>query len=181
MIDPISRCPLVSVCVPTYNGAAYLNECLAGIQAQTLGDFEVIIVDDDSTDETLAIAKEFARQDARFRIYPNPKRLGLVGNWNHSIRLARGEWIKLAFQDDLLLPNCLERMVTVARRDNSRFLACRRDFRFEENTTPETRTFYATNAADIDRFFSKNKTCPPDDFAKAILASVGTNFIGNRP
>jgi glycosyltransferase involved in cell wall biosynthesis len=178
MSDRTTKAPLVSVCVPTYNGAAYLKECLASIQAQTFGDFEVVITDDASGDETIAIATEFARRDGRFRIHPNHQRLGLVGNWNQSIRLARGEWIKLVFQDDLLLPDCLERMVAVAQRGNFKFLTCRRDFKFEADTTPETRAFYVTHAADIDRFFSESKTCQPDDFAKAILESVGANFIG---
>src|SRR5205807_6525273 len=61
---------------------------------------------------------------------------------------------------------------------DSRFVACRRDFRFEANTTPETRAFYAAHAATIDNFFSESKTHHPEDFAKAILEQIGQNFFG---
>lgn len=170
--------PKVSICVPTYNGREHLKECLDSIRAQSFKDFEVVICDDQSSDGTLDFARELAQGDERFRLIENPRRFGLVGNWNNCIKLSRGEWIKFVFQDDLLLPNCLERMVTVAGRENSRFLACRRGFRFEANTSPETRAFYADNAAGIDRFFSKSKTCQPDDFAQVILEGINANFVG---
>ncbi len=170
--------PLVSVCVPTCNGASHLEECLASIRAQTCADFEVVITDDASDDATLAIAKKFAEPDGRFQIHHNPRRLGLVGNFNHAMQLARGEWIKLVSQDDLLRPECLERMLAVARLEKSRFIACRREFIFSADTTAATRAFYARSAAGIDRFFRRHKTRSPESFAKAILECIGANFIG---
>ena len=68
--------------MPTCNGASHLEECLASIRAQTFADFEVIIVDDASDDASAAIAKKFAAADARFQVHANPRRLGLVGNFN---------------------------------------------------------------------------------------------------
>jgi glycosyltransferase involved in cell wall biosynthesis len=170
--------PLVSICVPTYNGEAHLRECLDSLRAQTFRDFEVVITDDTSTDETAAIAREYAQRDARFKFHANPRRLGLVGNWNCGIRLARGEWIKPVFQDDFLQPQCLERMLAVAREKKSRFLACRREFAFAPETALETRQFYAESAAGIDRFFEKQNDVPVSDFAKAIIECVGVNFLG---
>lgn len=170
--------PLVSVCVPTCNGAGYLEECLASIRAQTFTDFEVVITDDASDDATLAIAKKFAAQDGRFQIHANPARLGLVGNFNCAMKLAQGEWIKLVSQDDLLRPECLARMLAVAREEKSQFIACRREFIFSADTTPATRAFYAQSAAGIDRFFWRHKTRSPEIFAKAILECIGANFIG---
>src|SRR5438552_10457927 len=141
MSNQFVRSPLVSICIPTYNGREYLKECLDSVRAQSFKDFEVVICDDQSSDGTLDFARELAKGDKRCRFIQNPSRFGLVGNWNNCIALSRGEWIKFVFQDDLLLPNCLERMVTVANGGPSRFVACRRDFRFEANTTPETRAF----------------------------------------
>ena len=70
------RSPHVSVCVPTYNGAAHLAETLASIAGQTYHDYEVVIVDDGSTDGTLALAEAYAARDARVRVFRNAKRAG---------------------------------------------------------------------------------------------------------
>ena len=177
MSAPDSK-PLVSICVPTYTGAAHLRECLDSLQAQTFRDFEVIITDDASADGTAAIAQEYAERDARFKFHANAGHLGLVGNWNCGIRLARGEWIKPVFQDDLLLPYCLDRMLAFAREKKSRFLACRREFAFAPETAPETRQFYVESAANIERFFEKQKNVSTAGFAKAIIECVGANFLG---
>jgi glycosyltransferase involved in cell wall biosynthesis len=111
--------PLVSVCIPTYNGAKYLKECLDSVLAQTFTDFEVLIVDDKSSDETLSIAQEYATYDPRFRVIQNECNLGLVGNWNRCVELAQGEWIKFIFQDDLIEPACLERMLAVRKSESA--------------------------------------------------------------
>ncbi|HEX7652970.1 MAG TPA: glycosyltransferase [Verrucomicrobiae bacterium] len=170
--------PLVSLCVPTYNGAAHLAACLDSLTAQTFRDFEVIITDDASTDGTPDLAREFAARDPRFVFHANPRRLGLVGNWNHGIGLARGTWIKQVFQDDYLRPACLARMLATAESTGARFLACRREFDFAPETSAETRRFYAASAAGIDDFFARRRQCPPETFARAILDCVGANFVG---
>lgn len=92
----------VSICVPTYNGSAHLHQTIESARTQTFGDFELLIVDDDSSDDTFAIAAEFARIDSRIRVHRNSQRLGLAGNWNRCLELASGEWIKFLFQDDYL-------------------------------------------------------------------------------
>src|SRR3990170_405399 len=86
--------PCVSVCIPTYNGGKYIRECIESILVQTYTDFEILIVDDKSFDETIEIAEEFARGDKRIRIVRNRQNLGLVKNWNKCVELAEGEWIK---------------------------------------------------------------------------------------
>jgi len=119
----MSHTPLVSICVPAYKGAAFLEECLSSALAQTYGDFELLVVDDDSPDATLEIAQQYASHDARVRVVRNPNNLGLVGNWNECVRLSRGEWIKFLFQDDLLEPQCLEQMLAVARSSGRRLVS----------------------------------------------------------
>ena len=103
--------PRVSVCIPTYNGALYLQECMESILGQTFVGIEILAVDDRSSDKTRAILDSFAKRDARVRILSNARNLGLVGNWNRCIELAQGEWIKFVFQDDWIAPECLERML----------------------------------------------------------------------
>jgi glycosyltransferase involved in cell wall biosynthesis len=174
----MSLAPEVSICIPTFNGREHLRECLESVRSQTFGNYEVLVCDDRSSDGSLDYAREFAKADERFRFIANPRRFGLVGNWNNCIAVSRGKWIKYLFQDDVLLPECLERMTAAALREDSRFLACRREFQFAENTAAATRSFYAGNAASIDRFYSSGNTCPPDRFAEAILNSITANFVG---
>ena len=72
--------PAVSICIPTFNGAKYLRECVDSVLAQTHPDFEVLIVDDCSSDDSVAIAEDYARRDSRVRVSVNDRNLGLVGN-----------------------------------------------------------------------------------------------------
>src|SRR5215470_19548306 len=134
--------PIVSICIPTYNGAKYLPDCLDSVLAQTHSDFEVVIVDDCSSDETVEIANDYARHDSRVRVSVNDTNLGLVGNWNRSVQLSHGEWIKFVFQDDRISPDCLRRMLAVAARSKMPIVSCARDFIFEQGTASETRQFY---------------------------------------
>ncbi len=90
----------LSVCIPTYNGATYIRECIDSILNQSFGDFELIISDDSSKDDTLKIIESF--DDPRIKIFHNDHQLGLVGNWNRCIELAKGEYIMIFHQDDVM-------------------------------------------------------------------------------
>lgn len=105
----VAQQPVVSVCVPTYNGGQYLRAALQSILEQTFTDYELVLVDDNSTDNTEAIARSF--NDPRLRFLRNPQRLGLVGNWNRCLEEARGEFICLFHQDDVMLPDNLAEKV----------------------------------------------------------------------
>src|SRR5438093_1026213 len=114
-MEQVDRALMVSVCVPTYNGARFLSQCLDTALAQTWGDFELLIVDDRSTDDTYEIAAEYATRDGRIKLYQNDRNLGLAGNWNRCVQLSRGQWIKFLFQDDLLDVTCISRMLESRR------------------------------------------------------------------
>lgn len=101
----------LSVCIPTYNGASYLAEAITSVLAQTWTDFELIIVDDCSTDATEAIVKSFA--DPRIKFYRNQTRLGLVGNWNRCLELASGQYSCIFHQDDVMMPENLAEKVNL--------------------------------------------------------------------
>jgi len=102
--------PKISICIPTYNGEDYLNEALDSIKTQSFRDFEVVASDDSSTDNTLKILEDF-KANADFPVYIyNHQPKGIGANWNNTIKHANGEFIKFLFQDDVLLPNCLEKM-----------------------------------------------------------------------
>ena len=101
--------------MPTYNGAAFIEEALHSILNQTYQDFELLVVDDGSTDATLDIVQSFS--DPRIQLYRNPERLGIPGNWNRCLFLAQGEFVCLFHQDDVMLPENLERKVQLLSAD----------------------------------------------------------------
>ncbi|MCI8490045.1 MAG: glycosyltransferase [Lachnospiraceae bacterium] len=107
--------PLVSVCIPAYNNAAYIKETIDSILNQTYRNFELIICDDRSGDNTVEVIK--AIKDERITLYKNEKNLGMAGNWNNCLQKCNGEFIKLICADDLLAKNCLEQEVRALRRN----------------------------------------------------------------
>lgn len=126
--------PLVSICIPTYNGETWLLECLRSALSQTYANLEILVVDDCSTDGTVELARSL--QDERLRIAVNESNQGLVGNWNACVRLARGEFIKFLFQDDVLYPNCVEKMLAMIERHSELGLVfSTRDIIVEKNVS----------------------------------------------
>jgi glycosyltransferase involved in cell wall biosynthesis len=94
--------PSVTFLVPCYNYARYLRECVASIQLQTLTDWELLILDDASTDETPELADSLAADDPRIRYYRHPENIGHLANYNDGIERAQGELIWLISADDCL-------------------------------------------------------------------------------
>ena len=101
--------PKVSVLMPVYNGAAYLSEAIQSILAQTFTDFEFLIIDDGSSDNSYNVAASFS--DARIRLIRNSKNLGLVASLNRGLELACGEYIARMDADDISLPERLSLQV----------------------------------------------------------------------
>lgn len=120
--------PLVSICIPTFNGAEYLQETLNSVKAQTYLNIEIIISDDNSRDDTLYIIDKF-RKEANFPVYIyNHKPSGIGANWNNCIKKSNGDYIKFLFQDDLLFPSCIEEMIKVFKSNKSTGLVtCKRE------------------------------------------------------
>jgi glycosyltransferase involved in cell wall biosynthesis len=112
----MSTSPVVSVIIPVWNGAALLPETLRSLQSQTFTDFEALIVDDGSTDDTAAVAGTFCQADARLRLVSRPH-AGLSATRNAGLELARGEFIAFLDSDDVWLPGKLERQMELFRAD----------------------------------------------------------------
>ena len=92
--------PKVSVIVPAYNVSKYIPEALASLEKQTFSDFEVLVVDDGSTDDTAAVVQKFCQRDTRFNLLQKPNG-GLSSARNYGIRHAKGEYIALLDGDDI--------------------------------------------------------------------------------
>ncbi|WP_005031335.1 glycosyltransferase family 2 protein [Holophaga foetida] len=101
--------PLVSVCLPVFNGERFLEKAVDSVLRQTYPHFELLIFDDRSTDNSLTILQGI--HDSRIRIHCNARNLGAEANWNQAVGAAHGEYVKLFHQDDLLAPDCLKEQV----------------------------------------------------------------------
>jgi hypothetical protein len=107
---------LVSVVTPVYNGERYLAECIESVLAQTYTDFEYVIVDNCSSDQTRSIAESFAARDARIRLHVNRELLPVAASFNRAASLVSSDarYLKFVCADDLLFKDCLQQMVVVA-------------------------------------------------------------------
>jgi glycosyltransferase involved in cell wall biosynthesis len=109
----VSTAPRVSIGLPVYNGKKYLAEAIESLLGQSFEDFELIISDNASTDETADICSQYAQQDRRVRYIRQPHNIGLSPNHNVVLDQARGEYFKWAASDDLYGRELVERCVDV--------------------------------------------------------------------
>jgi|AGTN01.1.fsa_nt_gi Glycosyltransferases involved in cell wall biogenesis len=103
----------VSVCLPVYNGAKFLDNAIESICTQSFSDFELIISDDTSQDNSSEIIESWCRKDKRVKYSRNETNQGLYENHNKCMSLAQGEYIKLFAQDDLLHHDCIAKQVEI--------------------------------------------------------------------
>lgn len=118
--------PRVSIGMPVYNASAYVRTALDAVLAQTFGDFELIVADNASTDESASICESYARQDARIRFYRNPVNIGANGNFTHTLSLARQPYFMWTSSNDYIEPTYLEKAVQVLDARPDVVLCCAR-------------------------------------------------------
>lgn len=126
--------PLVSICIPTYNGAKFIEEALNSAINQTYKNLEIIVSDDKSSDDTVLIIKDkLIDSKIPYYIYThNPK--GIGANWNHCVEKSNGHFIKFLFQDDVLRNDCIEKMVNLALKDDKvGLIYCKRTILYNIN------------------------------------------------
>jgi len=110
--------PLVSICIPTYNGEKFITQAMQSAINQSYHPLEIIVSDDESFDSTLDIVNLFiAKTNIPIKII-NHKSSSIGSNWNSCVAHSNGDYIKFLFQDDLLKNNCIEEMVKLAVSDN---------------------------------------------------------------
>lgn len=109
--------PRVTVCLPTYNRAHYLSGAIESVLNQTFRDFELLICDNASTDETPEVVKRF--RDTRVRYVRHPQNIGMPGNWLHVINASTGQYCGILSDDDRWEPAFLERLIVPLDEDES--------------------------------------------------------------
>jgi len=174
----INKKPLVSICIPTYNGEKYIEETIKSALNQSYKNIEIIITDDCSKDKTLDICNSF--KDKRIKIFKNSKNLGLVGNWKECVNKASSKWIKFLFQDDLIEPNCVEIMIDAALSNNVNFIMCDREYIFEEGVDDHAIRFYS-NLPKTGNLFNKDTKYTPEETSKIIAPYIFKNCLGEPP
>jgi glycosyltransferase involved in cell wall biosynthesis len=117
-------CARVSVIIPVFNTRAYLSHCLESIAAQSLAEFEAIIVDDGSTDDSPALAEAFCRSDGRFRLLRHGVNRGLAAARNTGVRAARAAYVAQVDSDDTIAPGMLAALHGAAIEGDLDVVAC---------------------------------------------------------
>ena len=131
--------PAISVVIPMYNAEKYLAECLDSVLAQTFQDFEVILVNDCSTDSSRAIAESYLEKFGdRLKIYDNEKNSGAGGTRNNGLLKAAGEYVYFMDADDLILANGLERLYKVAKNFDVDFVNSTQNYKMNNDGKNKT-------------------------------------------
>lgn len=149
----------------TYNGAKYIREQIDSILSQTIQNFELVISDDCSKDNTWSILEEYAASDSRIRIFRNPENCGFKKNFEKAVLLCTGEYIALSDQDDIWDSDHLEILLNVMM-DNNCDVVCARPVFVDENNKELPKEF--------DYFKMDNIPKTDNDIARHILLSTSS-------
>jgi len=114
--------PLVSICMPTFDRAHYLAESIDSVLRQTYKNWELIVVDDGSTDSTSVLMDYYTKLDKRIRYFPRKKNLGIAKTRNEAINYAKGEYIAVHDSDDWMLPKKLAKSVSRLEQTGADFI-----------------------------------------------------------
>lgn len=150
--------PKVAILLPVFNGERYLAAAIDSVLAQSFEDFELLIADDVSTDNSAQIIAKYAQIDRRIKSWKNTENKGLFGNYNQCLSRASGQYIKPFAQDDLIEPEMLAHMVAVLDADKNLVLAscARRCVDDQGNETEVLREFADTVEFDFNQVIKDN-------------------------
>ena len=105
---------LVSVIMPAYNAEKYIGQAIESVQKQTYENWELLIIDDGSTDKTCELVNQKALEDSRICLHKNPENKGVSYTRNRGVQLAKGEWIAFLDSDDMWQPEKLQKQIDLA-------------------------------------------------------------------
>lgn len=158
--------PLVTVCIPTYNYAAYLDDAIGAALQQTYTDLEVVVVDNCSTDGTGALVDSWLRRDNRVRYVRNDANVGMARNFNVALRQATGAYVKVLCADDWLHPRAIEACVAELERQPRAALVTTGRILASQRGDSSGLASYCTSRSTVDG---------PSAIRRCLF---GTNYIG---
>lgn len=129
--------PAVSVIIPLYNGAAFVEQAVMSILRQTLADFECLIVDDGSTDGGYELCERHFADESRVQLFRNAKNSGPGYSRNYGLRMARGKYVAFLDADDVMLPAALETLVRIAEDFRADVVSCNAFLWSQDENIPE--------------------------------------------
>ncbi|HEY5931021.1 MAG TPA: glycosyltransferase family A protein, partial [Burkholderiales bacterium] len=132
--------PSVDIAIPCYQYGRFLRACVASVLSQGIEDVRILIIDNASTDDSVAIARDLAREDARVSVVARPKNIGPHASFNEGVDWARSDYFMVLCADDLLAPGSLRRAVSVMEEDRSIAFAYGTDVHAAEGEMPATAT-----------------------------------------
>lgn len=121
----MNHSPSISVIVPVFNCEPFLEQSLASLHAQSFTDFEVIICDDASTDDSVEIAKRWQQKDARFHLFEHQSNVKMTANWNRALQYATGKYVMKLDADDAYTPTALMDLYQAVKQTGVDIAFCR--------------------------------------------------------
>ncbi|MBR4904403.1 MAG: glycosyltransferase [Selenomonadaceae bacterium] len=135
----MENAPLISVIIPMYNAEKYLGECFDSLLAQTFKNFEIVLIDDCSTDKSRKIAESYIEKfDGRLKIYDSEKNSGAGAARNKGLMLSQGEYVFFMDADDTIAPNALEEMYSLAKKSDVDVVNCTKGYKMNAEGTEVT-------------------------------------------
>lgn len=159
--------PKISVCIPTYNYGSYITDAIDSVLAQSFTEYELIVVDNCSTDETAVLVEKYLGKDPRIKFIRNDSNIGMVENWNKCLALATGEYVKILCADDVLAASCLEKSMDIfAAEPDVALVSCARSI-VDRGLNALTTRAYSAHSEVIDGGRAVDR-----------CLTYGVNFIG---
>lgn len=145
----------VSIIVPVYNGETYLEECLRSLLNQTLDSYEIIIINDGSTDKTQEIIEQFAEKSTKIRAYKQENK-GIVATRSRALSMVKGEFVGWVDSDDFVKPNMFDTLYRTAKAENADVVSC--DYTFYPNDIKTKEKWFKEYKGVVDWHFIERNT-----------------------
>jgi glycosyltransferase involved in cell wall biosynthesis len=126
----------VDIAIPCYNYARFLRECVGSVLSQGIADLRILIIDNASTDDSVAVARALAAADPRIAVHARPVNLGAQASFNEAVDWAASDYFMILCADDLLAPAALRRAVTLMEQDHAISFVLGRDIEFRDTGAP---------------------------------------------